>query len=31
MSKEKILEMMYIAAANGDMAFYKRLEKKLNA
>lgn len=29
MTQKKIKELMYMAAANGDMQFYKKLEKKL--
>lgn len=29
MNKDQILRLMHIAAANGDMAHYKRLEKRL--
>ena len=31
MSKEQIESLMIIAAANGDMAMYERMEKKLEA
>lgn len=31
MNKDQILRLMTIAAANGDMSFYKRLEAKLKA
>lgn len=29
MSREQIINLMHIAAANGDMLFYQKLEKKL--
>lgn len=29
MTREQIQNLMHIAAANGDMAHYKRLEKRL--
>lgn len=29
MNKDQIIRLMTIAAANGDMAYYKRLEKRL--
>lgn len=31
MTKDQIINMMEIAAANGDLPFYKRLEIKLKA